>query len=75
MRKLLILASLALIEVACHKSDDDNNNNNNKKTPDPWEEKTLLPTKYIIERSKDDISEMVYTIEDGFIKEAREFKT
>ena len=46
-----------------------------KKTPDPWEEKTLLPTKYIIERSKDDISEMVYTIEDGFIKEAREFKT
>ena len=75
MRKLLILASLALIGVACHKSDDDNNNNNNKKTPDPWEEKTLLPTKYIIERSKDDISEMVYTIEDGFIKEAREFKT
>ena len=74
MRKLLILASLALIGVACHKSDDDNNNNNNKKTPDPWEEKTLLPTKYIIERSKDDISEMVYTIEDGFIKEAREFK-
>ena len=75
MRKLLILASLALIGVACCKSDDDNNNNNNKKTPDPWEEKTLLPTKYIIERSKDDISEMVYTIEDGFIKEAREFKT
>ena len=75
MKKLLALASLALIGVACHKSDDDNNNNNNKKTPDPWEEKTLLPTKYIIERSKDDISEMVYTIEDGFIKEAREFKT
>ena len=76
MRKLLILASLALIGVACHKSDDDNNNNNNNnKAPDPWEEKTLLPTKYIIERSKDDISEMVYTIEDGFIKEAREFKT
>ena len=77
MEKLLILASLALIGVACHKSDDDNNNNNNNNNnaPDPWEEKTLLPTKYIIERSKDDISEMVYTIEDGFIKEAREFKT
>ena len=71
MRKLLILASLALIGVACHKSDDDNNN---KKTPDPWEEKTLLPTKYIIERSKDNITEMVYTIENGFIKEAREFE-
>ena len=74
MRKLLILASLALIGVACHKSDDDNNNNNNNKAPDPWEEKTLLPTKYIIERSKDDITEMVYTIEDGFIKEAKEYK-
>lgn len=77
MRKLLILASLALIGVACHKSDDDNNNNNNNnnKAPDPWEEKALLPTKYTIERSKDNITEMVYTIEDGFIKEAREFQT
>jgi len=75
MRKLLILASLAFIGVACCKSDDDNNNNSNNKAPDPWEEKVILPTKYIIERSKDDISEMVYTIEDGFIKEAREFKT
>ena len=73
MRKLLILASLALIGVACSKSDDDNNNNDN--APDPWEEKALLPTKYIIERSKDNITEMVYTIEDGFIKEAREFQT
>ena len=61
MRKLLILASLALIGVACSKSDDDNNNNDN--APDPWEEKALLPTKYIIERSKDNITEMVYTIE------------
>lgn len=58
MRKLLILASLALIGVACSKSDDDNNNNDN--APDPWEEKALLPTKYIIERSKDNITEMVY---------------
>ncbi|GJH39985.1 hypothetical protein RCZ04_05350 [Capnocytophaga sp. HP1101] len=74
MRKLLILASLALMGVACCKSDDDNNNNNNNNIPDPWEEETLLPTKYIIERSEDDITEMVYTIEDGFIKEAREFK-
>ena len=49
MRKLLILASLALIGVACCKSDDDNNNNNNNKAPDPWEEKVILPTKYIIE--------------------------
>ena len=50
MKKLLILASLALIGVACHKSDDDNNNNNNNNnnTPNPWEEKVILPTKYII---------------------------
>ena len=47
MKKLLVLASLALIGVACCKSDDDNNNNNN--APDSWEEKMLLPTKYIIE--------------------------
>ncbi|GJH39984.1 hypothetical protein RCZ04_05340 [Capnocytophaga sp. HP1101] len=61
--------------VACSKSDDgNNNNNNNNNTPDPWEEEVLLPTKYIIERSGGNITEMVYTIEDGFIKEAREFK-
>ena len=35
MKKLLILASLALIGVACHKSDDDNNNNNNNNAPNP----------------------------------------
>ena len=53
MKKLLILASLALIGVACHKSDDDNNNNNNNNNnaPDPWEEKMLLPTKYITQHS------------------------
>ena len=74
MKKLLILASLALIGVACHKSDDDNNNNNNNNAPDPWEEKMLLPTKYIIEYSADGSTEMVYTLEDGFIKEAREYE-
>ena len=76
MKKLLILASLALIGVACHKSDDDNNNNNNNNNnaPDPWEEKMLLPTKYITQHSEDNRTEMVYTIEDGFIKEAREFE-
>ena len=76
MKKLLILASLALIGVACHKSDDDNNNNNNNNNnaPDPWEEKMLLPTKYIIEYSADSSTEMVYTVEDGFIKEAREYE-
>ena len=74
MRKLLILASLALIGVACHKSDDDNNNNSNNKAPDPWEEKVILPTKYIIEYSADSSTEMVYTVEDGFIKEAKEYE-
>ena len=41
MKKLLALASLALIGVACHKNDDDNNNNNNNNnnTPNPWEER------------------------------------
>ena len=74
MRKLLILASLAFIGVACCKSDDDNNNNNNNKAPDPWEEKVILPTKYIIEYSADSSTEMVYTVEDGFIKEAKEYE-
>ena len=74
MRKLLILASLALIGVACYKSDDDNNNNSNNKAPDPWEEKVILPTKYIIEYSADSSTEMVYTLEDGFIKEAKEYE-
>ena len=76
MKKLLILASLALIGVACYKSDDDNNNNNNNNNnaPDPWEEKMLLPTKYITQHSEDNRTEMVYTIEGGFIKEAREFE-
>jgi len=75
MRKLLILASLALIGVACCKSDDDNNNNNNNnKAPDPWEEKVILPTKYIIEYSADSSTEIVYTVEDGFIKDAKEYE-
>ena len=74
MRKLLILASLALIGVACCKSDDDNNNNSNNKAPDPWEEKVILPTKYIIEYSADSSTEMVYTVEDGFIKDAKEYE-
>lgn len=72
MKKLLVLASLALIGVACCKSDDDNNSNNN--APAPWEEETLLPTKYITQHSEDNRTEMVYTIEGGFIKEAREFE-
>lgn len=76
MKKLLVLASLALIGVACHKSDDDNNNNNNNNNnaPDSWEEKMLLPTKYIIEYSADSSTEMVYTVEDGFIKDAKEYE-
>ena len=75
MKKLLILAILALIGVACHKSDDDNNNNNNNNNaPNPWEERVILPTKYIIEYSADSSTEMVYTVEDGFIKEAREYE-
>ena len=74
MRKLLILASLAFIGVACCKSDDDNNNNSNNKAPDPWEEKVILPTKYIIEYSADSSTEMVYTVEDGFIKDAKEYE-
>lgn len=74
MKKLLVLASLALIGVACCKSDDDNNNNSNNNAPAPWEEETLLPTKYITQYSEDNRTEMVYTIEDGFIKEAREFE-
>ena len=74
MKKLLVLASLALIGVACCKSDDENNNNSNNNAPAPWEEETLLPTKYITQYSEDNRTEMVYTIEDGFIKEAREFE-
>lgn len=74
MKKLLALASLALIGVACCKSDDDNNNNSNNNAPAPWEEETLLPTKYITQHSEDNRTEMVYTIEGGFIKEAREFE-
>jgi len=75
MKKLLILASLALIGVACHKSDDDNNNNNNNNNaPNPWEERVILPTKYIIEYSADSSTEMVYTVEDGFIKDAKEYE-
>ena len=58
MRKLLILASLALIGVACCKSDDDNNNNSNNNAPAPWEEETLLPTKYITQHSEDNRTEM-----------------
>ena len=74
MKKLLVLASLALIGVACCKSADENNNNSNNNAPAPWEEETLLPTKYITQHSEDNRTEMVYTIEDGFIKEAREFE-
>ena len=74
MKKLLALASLALIGVACCKSDDENNNNSNNNAPTPWEEETLLPTKYITQHSEDNRTEMVYTIEGGFIKEAREFE-
>ena len=74
MKKLLALASLALIGVACCKSDDENNNNSNNNAPTPWEEETLLPTKYITQHSEDNRTEMVYTIEGGFIKEAREYE-
>ena len=72
MKKLLILGSLAVIGVACCKNDDDNNNKNN--IPDLWEEKIILPKKYIIEYSADSSTEMVYTVEDGFIKEAKEYE-
>ncbi|GJH39983.1 hypothetical protein RCZ04_05330 [Capnocytophaga sp. HP1101] len=55
--------------VACCKSDDDNNN-----PPAPDTGEVALPTKYIASTATDDMIEMVYTIEDGFIKEVIEYR-